>query len=168
MNLSQIDLNRLTHHLVDGFLLLLVCIFCTADQLLVEICVVLYVTHLSIVFQSHLSFPPLGVHSMSKFHSWGPKDVVYKIFIPIIYQEMLLGDFQGGKVVMTLISSFSQSVKVVTRSNLIPDPEAVRRCPNSYPRGFLSLQAIDRCITSPQTLTCMYVITVKPNVCVSL
>ena len=84
MNLSQIDLNRLTHHPVDGFLLLLVCIFCTADQLLVEICVVLYVTHLSIVFQSHLSFPPLGVHSMSKFHSWGPKDVVYKIFIPII------------------------------------------------------------------------------------
>lgn len=81
---------------------------------------------------------------------------------------MLLGDFQGGKVVMTLISSFTQSVKVVTRSNLIPDPEAVRRCPNSYPRGFLSLQAIDRCITSPQTLTCMYVITVKPNVCVSL
>ena len=40
----------------------------------------------------------------------------------------------------------------------------MRRCLNSYPRGFFSLQAIDRCITCPRTLTCMYVITVKPNV----
>ena len=99
----------------------------------------------------------------------GAPETLFANFISIVYQEMLLGDFQGGKVVMTLISSFTQSFKVVTtRSNLIPDPEAVRRCPNSYPRGFLSLQAIDRCITSPQRLTCMYVITVKPNVCVSL
>ena len=78
MNLSQIDLNRLKHHLVDGFLLPLVSIYCTADLLLVEICVVLYVMHLAIVFKSHLSSPPLGVHSRSKFHSWGPKDVVYQ------------------------------------------------------------------------------------------
>ena len=96
MNLSQMDLNRLKYHLVDGFLLPLVSIYCTADLLLVEICVVLYVMHLAIVFKSHLSFPPLGVHSRSKFHSWGPK-TLFTNFIPIFYQEMLLGDFQGGR-----------------------------------------------------------------------
>ena len=119
-------------------------------------------------FPKSFKFPALGCPFYVKISLLGPQRRCLPIFIPIIYQEMLLGDFQGGKVVMTLISSFTQSVKVVTRSNLIPDPEAVRRRPNSYPRGFLSLPAIDRCITSPQTLNCMYVITVKPNVCVSL
>ena len=70
-------------------------------------------------FPKSFKFPALGCPFYVKISLLGPQRRCLPIFIPIIYQEMLLGDFQGGKVVMTLISSFTQSVKVVTRSNLI-------------------------------------------------
>ena len=116
-------------------------------------------------FQKSFKFPALGCPFYVKISLLGPQRRCLPNFIPILLRNVArwLPRWQ-----MTPISSFTQSVKVVTRSKLIPDPEAVRRCPNSYPRGFLSLQAIVRCISSPWTLTCMYVITVKPNVCVSL